>query len=74
MSSNPDQIVQQMQCDFQNLIAYVRDAEARTRTAAEVECTLFRRLLALGLHLLQLFLTLCQNDLLSSQRISKKDK
>jgi len=55
MSSNPDQIVQQMQCDFQNLIAYVRDAEARTRTAAEVECTLFRRLLALGLQLLRLF-------------------
>jgi hypothetical protein len=55
MSSNPDQIVQQMQCDFQNLIAYVCDAEARTRTAAEVECTLFRRLLALGLQLLRLF-------------------
>ena len=42
-----------MQSDFQNLIAYVRDAEART--AAEVECTLFRRLLALGLQLLRLF-------------------
>jgi len=55
MSSNPDQIVQQMQCDFHSLIAYVRDAEARTRTAAEVECTLFRRLLALGLQLLRLF-------------------
>lgn len=55
MPSNPDQIVQQMQCDFQSLIAYVRDAEARTRTAAEVECTLFRRLLALGLQLLRLF-------------------
>jgi hypothetical protein len=55
MSSNPDQIVQQMQGDFQNLIAYVRDTEARTRTASEVERTLFRRLLVLGLHLLQLF-------------------
>jgi hypothetical protein len=55
MSSNPDQIVQQMQCDFQHLIAYVRDAEARTRTATEVEYTLFRRLLALGLQLLRLF-------------------
>jgi hypothetical protein len=55
MSSTPDQIVQQMQCDFHSLIAYVRDAEARTRTAAEVECTLFRRLLALGLQLLRLF-------------------
>lgn len=53
MSSNPDQIVQQMHSDFQSLIAYVREAESRT--AAEVECTLFRRLLALGLQLLHLF-------------------
>lgn len=53
MSANPDQIVQQMHTDFQSLIAYVRDAESRT--AAEVECTLFRRLLALGLQLLRLF-------------------
>jgi hypothetical protein len=55
MSSNPDQIVQQMQCEFHSLIAYVRDAESRSRTAAEVESTLFRRLLALGLQLLRLF-------------------
>ena len=53
MSSNPDQIVQQMQQDFHNLIAYVRDAETRTATA--VERTLFRRLLNRGLHLLHLF-------------------
>jgi hypothetical protein len=53
MSSNPDEIVQQMQQDFHNLIAYVRDAE--TRTASEVERTLFQRLLALGLQLLRLF-------------------
>ena len=53
MSANPDQIVQQMHTDFQSLIAYVRDGESRT--AAEVECTLFRRLLALGLQLLRLF-------------------
>ena len=53
MSSNPDQIVAQMQQDFHNLIAYVRDAQ--TRTANEVERTLFRRLLALGLQLLRLF-------------------
>ncbi len=55
MSSNPDEIVQQMQCDFQSLIAYVRDAESRTRTASEVERTLFQRLLLLGLALLRLF-------------------
>jgi hypothetical protein len=53
MSSNPDQIVAQMQQDFHNLIAYVRDDQ--TRTACEVERTLFRRLLALGLQLLRLF-------------------
>ncbi len=53
MSSNPDQIVAQMQQDFHNLIAYVRSAQ--TRTASEVERTLFQRLLALGLQLLRLF-------------------
>jgi hypothetical protein len=53
MSSNPDEIVAQMQQDFHNLIAYVRDGQ--TRTATEVERTLFRRLLALGLQLLRLF-------------------
>jgi hypothetical protein len=53
MSLTPDLIVQQMHTDFQSLITYVRDAEART--AAEVEYTLFRRLLALGLQLLRLF-------------------
>jgi hypothetical protein len=55
MSSTPDQIVQQMHGDFQDLISYVRDADAHTRTATEVERTLFRRLLALGLALLRLF-------------------
>jgi len=53
MSSNPDEIVAQMQQDFHQLIAYVRDAQ--TRTATEVERTLFQRLLALGLQLLRLF-------------------
>jgi hypothetical protein len=55
MSSNPDEIVQQMQQDFHSLIAYVRDAEAQNRTATEVERTLFQRLLVLGLALLRLF-------------------
>jgi hypothetical protein len=53
MSSNPDEIVAQMQQDFHNLISYVRSAQ--TRTASEVERTLFGRLLALGLQLLRLF-------------------
>lgn len=55
MSSNPDEIVQQMQQDFHDLIAYVRDSSSQSRTAAQVETTLFRRLLALGLQLLRLF-------------------
>ena len=55
MSSNPDEIVQQMQQDFHSLIAYVRAAESQTRTATEVERTLFQRLLVLGLALLRLF-------------------
>jgi len=53
MSSNPEEIVQQMQQDFHTLIAYVRDAE--TRSANEVERTIFGRLLNLGLQLLRLF-------------------
>jgi hypothetical protein len=53
MTSNPDQIVQHVQHDFQQLIAYVTAAEART--AFEVERTLFRQLLALGAALLRLF-------------------
>jgi hypothetical protein len=55
MASNPEQIVQHMHAEFQQLIDYVTDAQSRTRTAYEVECTLFRRLLALGAALLRLF-------------------
>jgi hypothetical protein len=55
MSSNSDQIVHQLQHDFQELVEYVTNAESQTRTAYEVELTLFRRLLALGAELLRLF-------------------
>lgn len=55
MTSNPELIVQQLQHDFQNLLAYVMGPEARSRTAYTVELTLFRRLLALGAALLRLF-------------------
>ena len=54
MPCNPDEIVHQVQDHFQQLITYVTDADAH-RTATEVERTLFRRLLALGLQLLRLF-------------------
>jgi hypothetical protein len=55
MTSHPEPIVQQLQHDFQNLLAYVMGPEARSRTAYTVELTLFRRLLALGAALLRLF-------------------
>jgi hypothetical protein len=53
MTSNSESIVQHVQHEFQQLIAYVTAAEART--AYEVERTLFRQLLALGVALLRLF-------------------
>ena len=55
MASNSDEIVQQVQDDFQNLLAYVTGPDARVQTAYTVELTLFRRLLALGAALLRLF-------------------
>ena len=55
MTSNPEPIVQQVQHDFQNLLAYVTGPNARSQTAYTVELTLFRRLLALGEALLRLF-------------------
>jgi hypothetical protein len=55
MSSNSDEIVQQIHQDFKNLIEYVTDPASQSRTACEVELTLFRQLLSLGAQLLHLF-------------------
>jgi len=55
MTSNVDLSVQQIQQDFQALIAYVTGPETRTATADTVELTLFRRLLAVGAALLRVF-------------------
>jgi hypothetical protein len=55
MSSNSVQIVHQLRSEFQELIEYVTGDQSRSRTAYEVELTLFRRLLALGAKLLHLF-------------------
>jgi hypothetical protein len=55
MTPNPEPIVQQLQHDFQNLLAYVTGSDARSQTAYTVELTLFRRVLALGAALLRLF-------------------
>ena len=41
MTSNPEPIVQQLQHEFQNLLAYVTGPEARSQTAYTVELTLF---------------------------------
>jgi hypothetical protein len=55
MSSNSVPIVHQLHRDFQDLVEYVTGPEAQTRSAYEVELTLFRRLLAIGAQLLCLF-------------------
>jgi len=55
MSSNSEPIIHQLRHDFQELIEYVTGQGSRSRTAYEVELTLFRRLLALGARLLRLF-------------------
>ncbi len=55
MTANSEPIVQQVQHDFQTLVAYVTGPDARSQTASMVELTLFRRLLALGAALLRLF-------------------
>lgn len=55
MSSDSAQIVQEIHHDFKDLVEYVTGEASRSRTAHEVELTLFRRLLALGLQLLRLF-------------------
>ena len=55
MFSNSAQIVHQLRSDFQELIEYVIGEQSQSRTAYEVELTLFRRLLTLGARLLCLF-------------------
>ena len=55
MFSNSKQMIQQIRQDFERLIEYVSGEGSQTRTAYEVELTLFRQLLALGRQLLLLF-------------------
>lgn len=55
MSANSSQIIDQLHHDFQSLVEYVTGEDAQSRTAYEVELTLFKRLLALGTLLLRLF-------------------
>ena len=55
MTSNPEQIVQQLEQDFQDLKIYVTNSEKRT--AYTVEQQLFSQLLALGRQLLLFFVS-----------------
>jgi len=55
MTPNAATSVQQIQQDFQALIAYVTGPETRAASAYTVELTLFRRLLALEAALLRVF-------------------
>lgn len=55
MSFNSDRIIQQIHHDFKDLVDYVTGEASQSRTACEVELTLFRQLLALGAQLLRLF-------------------
>jgi hypothetical protein len=55
MPPNAMPIVQQVQQDFQALLAYITGPDAQTQTAYTVELMLFRRLLSLGAALLRLF-------------------
>lgn len=55
MSSTTTPIVQQIQQEMEALLDYVTGPATASATASQVEVTLFRRLLALGATLLQLF-------------------
>ena len=48
MTANPEPIVQPLQCEFQNLLAYVTGPDAGWHTVYTVELTLFRRLRTRG--------------------------
>ena len=74
MPSNAAPIVQQVQQDFQALVAYITGPEAQTQTAYTVELTLFRRLLALGAALLRLFFVAQAADRPAAPPAAKKQR
>jgi hypothetical protein len=57
MSSNSTQMIHQLRADFEKLIALATGPEAHTATLDQMERSLFRQVLRLGLRLLKLFLT-----------------
>ena len=56
MSFNSTHMIHQLRADFEKLIALVTGPEAQTATLDQMERSLFRQVLRLGLRLLQLFL------------------
>lgn len=56
MSSNSSLMIQQLRADFEKLLAFVTGPEAHQATLDQMERSLFRQVLRLGLKLLQLFL------------------
>jgi len=57
MSSNSTLLVQQLRADFEKLLALVTGPEAQRATLDQMERSLFRQVLRLGLRLWKLFLT-----------------
>ena len=55
LSSNSTQMIHQLRADFEKLIGLVTSPEARIATLDQMEWSLFRQVLRLGLKLLQLF-------------------
>ena len=56
MSSNSTRMIHQLRADFEQLMGLVTSPEAHTATLDQMERSLFRQVLRLGLKLLQLFL------------------
>jgi hypothetical protein len=56
MSSNTENIVQEIRTEFESMLSYVK--ESKTGTADQVERGIFKRLLELGFRLMLLFFTL----------------
>lgn len=56
MSSNTENIVQEIRTEFESMLSYVK--ESKTSTADQVERGIFKRLLKLGFRLMLLFFTL----------------
>lgn len=60
MSSNTEDIIQEIHTEFESMLTYIKGS--KTETADQVERGIFKRLLALGYRLLLLFFTLRAED------------